>query len=500
MKYIPLTEVIEGERVRHDMGDLVRLAESIRDDGLLHPIVLNRDNKLVAGGRRLAAHHLLADNHVVNDRPEFYSSIPYLPLESYLLKAGKIKRGETLSDSKLRKLELQENHQRKSMHWTEKVLGLWEFHKACRLESLVEEGTQWTQAQTGDMLGLSQSNLSLLFSLAETLHKDKDRKSPLWKLETQSEAIRFLMAKRQDELSKELVKRARKKTAERTSSRPASSSPLLPGISVQASPTGEALPQKDIADLPPLDETSDEVISMGEVANMFFHGDALTELPKLAELGPIHHILTDPPYGIDMDALSSMESIDRIESTHEVKPNIELLQEFLRVSFDCIEETGFMCMWFDLVHYEMLTSTAEKIGWRVCRWPFHWCKTSPCLNGRAERNFTKAVEHCLILRRSEKSVLANKVPRNYVLSSSENRSSHPFYKPASVWNVLIEAVSHPDQTIVDPFCGEGSMLVPAFKAGRVPLGIELDEAHHNNGITLTHQLLNESVPQIFTGL
>lgn len=42
-------------RYREDMGDVRMLAESIDRVGLLHPVVVTPDGKLIAGGRRLAA-------------------------------------------------------------------------------------------------------------------------------------------------------------------------------------------------------------------------------------------------------------------------------------------------------------------------------------------------------------------------------------------------------------------------------------------------------------
>src|SRR5262249_20123630 len=44
-----------GLRHRRDMGDIDGLAKSISELGLLHPIVVNEDGLLIAGGRRLEA-------------------------------------------------------------------------------------------------------------------------------------------------------------------------------------------------------------------------------------------------------------------------------------------------------------------------------------------------------------------------------------------------------------------------------------------------------------
>lgn len=52
-KTVKVDEIEVGERARHDLGDLTDLMASIKELGLLQPIVVTADNKLIAGGRRL---------------------------------------------------------------------------------------------------------------------------------------------------------------------------------------------------------------------------------------------------------------------------------------------------------------------------------------------------------------------------------------------------------------------------------------------------------------
>jgi ParB family chromosome partitioning protein len=52
---VPIADIDVGERDRSDLGDLTELAASIEAVGLLHPVVINGDWKLVSGDRRLAA-------------------------------------------------------------------------------------------------------------------------------------------------------------------------------------------------------------------------------------------------------------------------------------------------------------------------------------------------------------------------------------------------------------------------------------------------------------
>ena len=51
----PIERIHVGERLRQDLGDIAALAASIKDVGLLQPLVVLEDGTLVAGHRRLAA-------------------------------------------------------------------------------------------------------------------------------------------------------------------------------------------------------------------------------------------------------------------------------------------------------------------------------------------------------------------------------------------------------------------------------------------------------------
>ena len=54
-----INQIQVGFRYRKDLGDLKTLAQSIADVGLLHPIVVTPDGRLIAGQRRLEACRLL---------------------------------------------------------------------------------------------------------------------------------------------------------------------------------------------------------------------------------------------------------------------------------------------------------------------------------------------------------------------------------------------------------------------------------------------------------
>lgn len=56
---ILVKDIIVKNRVRRDLGDIGALAESFNTYGQISPIVINKKNVLIAGGRRLEAAKLL---------------------------------------------------------------------------------------------------------------------------------------------------------------------------------------------------------------------------------------------------------------------------------------------------------------------------------------------------------------------------------------------------------------------------------------------------------
>jgi ParB family chromosome partitioning protein len=56
---VPIKDIVAKNRIRKDLGDIEALAESLKRYGQISPIVINRKNVLIAGGRRLEAAKML---------------------------------------------------------------------------------------------------------------------------------------------------------------------------------------------------------------------------------------------------------------------------------------------------------------------------------------------------------------------------------------------------------------------------------------------------------
>lgn len=111
---VHISKIIVGTRRREDMGDIQGLADSIQKYGLLHPVVIDNQNRLVAGGRRLAACALLG----------------WQEIEARSL-------GE-LTENELRAIELEENLRRKDLTEIEKSKDMVELVQVVREQAKEE--------------------------------------------------------------------------------------------------------------------------------------------------------------------------------------------------------------------------------------------------------------------------------------------------------------------------------------------------------------------------
>ena len=109
-----INDITINERIREDMGNIAELAESMGKYGLIHPVVLDADRNLVAGGRRLEAARVLGWTEV---------EVRFL--------------GE-LSDRERRLIEVEENIRRKD---------LTEYERSQRLMELMEAVKEVTKEE-----------------------------------------------------------------------------------------------------------------------------------------------------------------------------------------------------------------------------------------------------------------------------------------------------------------------------------------------------------------
>jgi ParB family chromosome partitioning protein len=474
---IPITDIQVLDRQRIDLGDIPALAESIARYGLIQPIVINQENRLIAGGRRLAALKSLNATH-----------------------ADVVFR-ETLTADELHELELEENVQRKDMTWQERCLNIARIHRLKQKRGALE-GSLWGQRETGAMLGLSGAHVNYNLTIAAELQRDPA--SPLWKCESLSDAWRVVLRQREEAALAALAA----KTSVAPTIKPLppkdeetltafTSAPATP-LATQSPPTEDVLrkereryysnPHNPAGSFEDYWRQRQEAVNKSRrtvyLSNRLYQGDSIALMSSSDFFEVFDHIITDPPYGIDMDNLAQenqgMADIDFVEKEHEVEDNEDLLQRFFPAAYAALKPNGFCVAWCDAMQWQLMYDSAVAAGFKVQRWPLVWVKPV-AMNNAAQYNYTKTTEFAMVCRKGNATLV--KPQPTCVVSAGHDwmrkAFGHPFVKPQAVWNFILQAVSIEGQLILDPFAGRGSSIVSALASGRHAYGIECNVGHFN---------------------
>ena len=147
---VAIKEIAVGARFRKKFDDMDELAKSIDKYGLIEPIVLDENNNLIAGERRLRAHIQLKRLEI---------EVRYM---------------NDLSDLQKKEIELEENIQRKEFTWMEEVEAKAQLHLlkqqiyGAAVKHKKVDGS-WGISQTADTLGKSATVVSQDIQLAKGL-------------------------------------------------------------------------------------------------------------------------------------------------------------------------------------------------------------------------------------------------------------------------------------------------------------------------------------------
>jgi len=249
------------DRQRKLYGDIDELAESIRVNGLIQPVVVTDDNILVAGGRRLAACQKLG-----------LTDIPAVKLG-------------TLTPAQREMLELEENIRRLDLSWQERCQAISRIHRL-RASDAILKGTDWGYEQTAELLGIKGRSNVWYAVMLDTYLTAKDEE--IMKCATPAEALSVITSRKQREAERLLVKKV-------------IDTPTL----TPAAPQAEA----------PFEPSAVPGVSV--ICRL---ADSIEWLLAQAD-GSLDHVYSDPPYAIDMANLkqegTGMSVVD-VAHSHDV--------------------------------------------------------------------------------------------------------------------------------------------------------------------------------------
>ena len=224
-----------------------------------------------------------------------------------------------------------------------------------------------------------------------------------------------------------------------------------------------------------------------------YHGDCREVLPTL---GPVDHVITDPPYARDIYVRlgspnthpgsgtpsrigqfgnASMGNGPRLtslaagaighidEMLHDVASQIARLTQRWALVFSDIESCH---LW---------RQQLEGNGMRYVR-TGAWTKVDPSPQFSGDRP-SVGFEPCTITH-AQGAMRWNGGGHaalwHHRIAKGAARPNHPCPKPLPLMAELIRLFTDPGETVLDPFAGSGTTLVAAKAAGRRAIGIEIE--------------------------
>lgn len=462
--------------MRHEMGDLSGLVDSISRHGLLEPIVVTPSNVLVAGERRLRAHVELGR--------EFIDCVYY---------------EETPEDVRA-ELEFEENFWRKNFSWQEEALGILNiYRKKKRAAALAGFSEHWHRV-IAEMFGMAVGTVNYILIVAKKLEEEQSLPPDQRRYEkfgSVNEAYRLgYLAEKEDQANQKLAELAKHQTNSQHQQEFARE--FVAEIEkVEADPDLLRKERERYVSNPhntvPFEEywadkqaKVEELRNTVYLSNTIIHGDSIAFMNDAENAGRFDHIITDPPYAIDMDNLDQenqgMANVDRVKDAHDVDENMALLERFFPAAWRCTKEKAFVIVCCDVMVWQYLYDLARNAGFAVQRWPFVWKKINqPVMNNSSGYNVTKDFEIAMVCRKPS-TTLAKKQNTSFCEASNVTAvkdTGHPFSKPYELTHVLVEMASFEGQLILDPFAGGGSMILEMLRMNRKIVAIEKEDHHYN---------------------
>lgn len=420
--YVPISSItIDREnRQRKEIRDVDELAKSIADNGLINPIVITRDNILVAGERRLTAHHQLGFDSI---------AVQYL---------------DELDASTAYTIELEENLRRKDLDWKDRVAAVAAFHKL-KSEAIPE----WSQSATADAINISDATFTRYSQLNDLLEQGVEEVVQAPKLST---ALNF--AQRHAE---------RKKTS---MLRDMTSSPVLAEAQVAISDEVGPTPQEA-----PAGKSRPVNIICADFLNF-----AAQE--QFHKYNLIH---CDFPYGVNAGHTSGWSASDTLggyEDTEEIY--WQLLGAFLDNADNFIAESAHVMFWYSMDYHADTVQAFRDRGWTVNSFPLVWFKTDNTgIMPDPQRGPRRVYETALLCTRGDRKVvkpIANAF--GHPSGRGEAKKHHMSEKPVPMLDHFFRMLVDEHTTILDPTCGSGNALKAAEAAGAAyALGLEINDEY-----------------------
>lgn len=420
----------DRQRQEFDPEKVAELAYSIQTVGLLQPIVVRRSTEgpvLVAGERRIRA---IKDIYALGGGFTFEGE-PVLSLHVPSIDLGE------LTEVEWTEAEYDENVKRANLTWQEEAAATVRLERLRRMQAALQDlppPTPATLAQEihgrsdGDYQDTARKELIVAKHFA---------RPEVAGAKTLDEAWKFL--KREEEVRK------RVEHAERV------------GATFSSS------------------------------LHRLYNEDSFTWLKNQIELFDV--ILTDPPFGMSADEFGDAGGRAWAHS-YDDSPEafLDILNLALPHLYRLAKPQAHLYWFCDLAWFAEIKERLEVGGWKCFRTPLIWHKPNAWRAPWPQHGPRRSYELILYAIKGDKPI--NQVSSDVITVPTEP-GTEGAQKPVELFVELLKRSSRPGDSILDPFCGKGTIFLAADRLKCQATGIELDPAEYSTAVRRLDALRKE---------
>ena len=445
---VDIINVDRETRQRRELTDITDLADSIRKNGLINPITIDRDYTLIAGERRYMACKSMGFTHI---------SAHFI---------------DELDEHTRIIIELEENIRRERLPWRDRCLAVLRFHNEhCK------QDVNWTADKTGDALQYNERSIDRHLLVGRELYDPKDETCLVHSCERFITAVGYMERQQQ-----------RRKADEKTRMKKIQTQAVQGAISLKPVPSTRVIMENKVEEEidTELVEDEDEFVSEeDQLDNPIIFDNFVSWVEEYNDPQTFNLIHCDFPYGQGFLTThtkaneSGRARLGQYEDTDKIY--LECIDALAKAcDKGIVEDSAHLIFWFPIKKYRATIYELSKMGWEVNPAPLIWHKSDNAgFIPNAQRWPRMVYESAFMASRGDRKIV--KLMSNCISAPTRRASKlHISEKPPLVLNHFFTLVCDQYSTVLDPTCGSGSALVAGHLRGaKTMLGIESNEEFYN---------------------
>ncbi len=412
MRYLKLSEIIVENRFRTDLGNIDELVESIQDKGVLQPITVDSQLRLLAGGRRYAASTIAG-----------LSTIPAI-IRSFV------------DEVDSREIELIENIHRKDFTWQERAALTEEIDRLYK-----GKDQNWSGRKTAELLDKSVAGVARELQLAKAIRIIPE----LAEYKTSDEALKVLKKMENEAIITEL----RRRQGERVNTEfdtPSTSRGLKDALKI-----------------------ADGNYNIGDTfAGM--EGLRSNGMVNLIECDPPYGINLNEQKASKDSATSNVHSYEEVDVGDYPDFLRKLTTELFRIAGkDC-----WLVFWYGPSWHTQVLTSLRDAGWIVDEIPAIWTKKQG-QTMQPEKYFARCYEPFFLCRKGNPVMVERGRANVFDFAGvAGQKKYHPTERPVGLIEEILKTLLAGMSIVFVPFLGSGATLRACYNLGFRGFGFDLN--------------------------